>query len=290
MANKPAKALHLKDLFKNGELISLSIDNPDGSDTPLSVEIWMQKPSTTQYEEALTKARARQARKKRKILDPNTDEFEAYRDQLKQYDDRDAIVDALVRFEENRLRTQAYNLVLYAPVAEGEEPKWGKDGSHYTDLLAAIKSRYDELAKYNKELGDEDSSLRIDIETDEEMIRLNVELDTFTTEVNTHYEQLRVDEVKLNASVTMADLKQKLLDKFIDVDTGLEFYQEYKVYMLLYACRYPIEHHKLYFEDVDTIWSLPDWVRNHLFNKFDDIEESLDDVKNSLSLLSSSLS
>jgi hypothetical protein len=58
--------------------------------------------------------------------------------------------------------------------------------------------------------------------------------------------------------------------------------------MLYYACRYPDDKKKMYFGDPSEVLEIPDYIRKQLFEAYERLEAGSDDVKNSLSLPSSS--
>ena len=67
----------------------------------------------------------------------------------------------------------------------------------------------------------------------------------------------------------------------------MAWYEEYRVYQVYYACRYPEDHNKLYFSRADKILGMPPGVRQQLFDAFDEIDVAGLDLKNLLTSLSS---
>lgn len=282
----PEKKPHLKELFKTGQMVSLDIRNPEDPTETFPVEIWLRKPMSSFYEEAMVKARAKQARRKVLFKDKDSDEYVAISQRVKEQT-REELTDLLVRFEEQKYRTQAYNEVLYGE--EGEEhPEWGHGGQRYVDLLAATRQRYEEILRHNQELSEsEDAALFINLEEDEELKRLDAELKIFQDAVTELAEQYLAHERAKYDGVKVDTLREEAINKLIETEVNAVFYQEYRTLMLYYSCRYPEDHRRLYFDDPQEIWDMPDYVRVKLFDALDDLEVKADDLKNSPSPLPS---
>lgn len=278
-AKKVAKRPHLKDLFRTGKLISIAGTLEDG--TAAESEIWIQKPQAWQNDEASTMARAKQARRRAKFRNPEADEYQVFSGNVDELSKEEVLVE-LLRIENQKLHQQAYQEVLHDS-DNPDKPKWGEGGQDYVDLLEAVQQRYNEIREHNA--GIDDTELGIKLETDEELIRLNAQMDEFQAEVKAKLDVLlRAQETSLK-KLSVEVLRKKLLDKLIDMDVNLHYYQEYRMQMLFYACRDPDDHSQPYFEEIGEIWELPELVRSKLFAEYDAIDQGIDDLKNSLSPL-----
>lgn len=260
--------------------LTLDIINPEDIDNPYRIDLWMRKPSAIQYDEALGKARGKQGRRRALYRDPNSDEYLAVTEQINGLDKED-LVKELLAFELNDLRTQAYNEALYGDNEE-DEPRWGKDGADYLDIIAGLRERYEEIDEYNSKLPEEDrATMSLTPEEDEEIARLNKIVDEFGKQRDERLEKLTAKkEAELNAKPS-DQLRKELIKKIIDLEVNLIHYQEFKTLMVYYAARYPDDHHKQYFASPDEIWDLPDHIRGELFNAYDQLEMGAVNLKNS---------
>ncbi len=269
---------HLTDLFKTGEDVTLEVFNPADPDNPIVYKLYFRKPTVGVMEEIMAKARAKQARARRALLDPEHDEHVAIMEEIGQMSASELIRD-LVRFEESMIRRRANQEVLYGQDENGEY-RWGKEGQDYMDLLEAIQQRRDEIAAHNDGLSDEEQSLRIDIGADEEYMRLSKELSRFDEQVEELFEKMMEEERKKHEGKTVETLRKELAKQTIETKASLAFWQEYRVLQIFHSTRYPDDHTKLYFDSPDDILDLPEHVRGQLFSLYDEFEQDLGDVKN----------
>jgi hypothetical protein len=282
MADK--SPMHLSEFFKSGELFTLEVPDHSNPDKPFKFELWLQKPNPLQQDAAMKKARAKQARIRQKFRDETSDEYLGLREEVEQLGGVEELVDTLLQLEEAKLRQQAYQEVLYSEEVGSD---WGTDGKSYLDLLAAIKDRYDEIMKANESLAEEDKHLAIKFQEDEELLRLNAEEAKFEEETAERTAKLlEIERSRLHGHSTEA-LRQMLFKRMTDTEAGLAWLQEYRMLMLFNACRRVDNHKRLYFDDLDRIWELPDYVRTQLMDAYNNLDQGLDDIKNSLSLLRS---
>jgi hypothetical protein len=291
MADKPP--LHLSEYFKSGQLFEMKVPNHRNLENPIVFKLWLQKPNPLQQDEAMKKGRAKQARLKQQYRDESSDDYLSLMEEIAQLGGMDELVDALAQIEAGKLRQQSYNEVLYKPSGVDDEGKdiylWGEDGSEYLDLLEAIRDRFEEVSKANEALAEEDQHLAIKFEQDEVMQQLQARENEFEAEVEARTQKLiEVEKAKLRGN-SVASLRKMMFNRMVETEAGMAWLQEYRVRMLFAACRQADNHNRLYFEDIDKIWELPDFVRTQLLEAYDKLGGELDDVKNSLSLLPSSL-
>lgn len=275
------KTPHLSDLFKSGQLVKVQVADPEDPERDIDLELWFQRPTAVQQQEALTKARAKQARLQEKVSDRDSDEFLSIKQSVSELNTIDDLVEALYAFEEGELRQEAYNEVLYNKDVGSD---WGEEGEIYLDLLGGIRDRFEEIVGE----GVDDESMKA-VDEDEEIKNLQAVQEKFESEVEAQLEQKATVKRAALANGTAEDLREALIKKLIGVEGGMAWMQEYRIRMLYYTVRYPDNHKKLYFKNPDDIWDLPDSVRDQLQNLWDETDQDLSDLKNSLSLLRSSV-
>lgn len=278
--DKPQQRMRLQDLFKTGELVSLEFPNPESPDDRLQVELWIRRPTAEQQQEAMAKAQAKKARKRRALKEEGSDEHLALMEEVEELETRDELIDQIVRFQEQSLRAQATNEVLYRDDVGSD---WGTDGSVYIELIDAVQQRWDEIVRHNEELDPKDYELRIDPQTDEELGKLNAEQERFDAEVQEKFAELLEAEKAKYRGVKIDELREKLASELIDAQSGLEWYAEYRQRLLFYSLRDPDNTKKLYFNSLEEMLSMPDFIQQRLFAEYDRIDRGVDEVKNLLS-------
>lgn len=285
MAKKQA---HLQDLFRTGKELKFAV-TIDGEESEVS--IWVRKPSASQADTAINKARGRQARRRMEYKDHEGDMYLALQDQMEAIESADDLKEHLVQFENQRIRSQAYNDVLYdpkyMPKDENGELVFGEDNSEYLDLLNAIQDRMEEIIKWNDSLSDEDQHLEKRFEDDEELVKLEKQRDVFEDAVDARAEDLKETFLAQYADTRTGELRKILMKRLIESETQISWYEEYRKWMLYYACRMPDDHSKHYFDSPDDIMQLPTAVLSRLEAALNDLEQRGDDLKNSLSPLDS---
>lgn len=285
-----AKEMRLQDLFKTGEEVRFELEY-EGE--PVEILIWLRKPTAGQQEEALAKARGKQARRKLTFRDKDSDEFLAMQSDVESYESISELKDQLLRFESQQLRTQAFNEVLhdenFAPKDEDGENLWGEDNALYLDLLIAIQQRMEEIQQFNKDLveGDDDE-LVIKFEEDEALVKLQKDRDEFETHVTDRYDDLNSEKMKSYDGKKSVDLRKLLLKKLIEADTSLIWYEEYRVRMLYFACRSPEDKTKPYFSNPRELLEIPPAILTYLENALDELDRPGEALKNLPSPLLSS--
>lgn len=286
MADK--KVPHLKDLFKTGEMLTLPVLNPKNLEETVDIQIWIRKPTTSQHDEALTKGRAASARRRNQYRDKSSDLYISLIEQVNDLTTKEELIDKLLSYEDSKLRQQAYNEVLFVESDDDEEePRWGHDGRNYIDLLGAIRERYQEIQRFNAEFTADEDHLRIKLENDEELKRLNAEQEEFQAEVEERFSVIRAREAAKLGAKSEQDLRLALQKQLMELDVGMAFYQEYKSRLLYFSCRDPENKEKFYWSSPEDIWDQPQFVQQAIINAVDALEVGADELKNSLSLLSS---
>lgn len=275
---------HLRDLFRTGKMVTVSVPDPRDYEKSVAFDIWMQKPSTSQQEEALAAARARAARKKALFRDAESDEMlmiAADVDDL----ERDELKDRLAYHQSAQFKSQAFNDVLYDPdhqvKDEDGESKYGPEGIGYADLLQALAERIDEINTLNADLSEAEVKDRwIDLADDEEYQRLVGEKDEFEAKVAERAEYLRQKEIETYQGIPDAELRKMLRKRFMETELNLAWFETYKAEMLWRACRYPDDHKRRYFSNPAEILDLPREVVEYLMSHYESIDFSGGEVKN----------
>lgn len=279
------KTMRLQDLFKTGHEVKFDLEH-EGE--PVEIIIWMRKPTAGQQDEALAKARGKQARRKRAFKDQEGDAYVAVWSDVESFENVEELKDQLVRFEGQRLRSQAFNEVLhdenFIPKDEDGEPLWDDENSGYLDLLTGIQSRMEEISTFNASLEDGEDKLFKTPEEDEELIELQKEREVFEQFVTDRFEALTAEHMKAYDGKRMTQLKNELIKKLIDADTSLVWYEQYRTWMLYFACRDPEDKTKPYFSEQSALMDIPTAVLTYLEGQLDDMENTGDTLKNLPSL------
>lgn len=271
------KTPHLSDLFKTGKEVKLTVEL-DGKEQ--EIIIWMRKPLPAQHQEAMNKARGKQARLRRRYKDQESDEYLALEAEADQFDETDDLMTAILQFENQRLRTQSYNDVLYdpdvAPKDDDGEWRWGQDGSYYLEMLMGLGDRLEEIRKFNDELDEGDQHLRIIPAEDEELVALEKQQKEMEDTVDVRFEELNEVEKSKLRTKKVAELRKILMKKLIDAETSMTWYEEYRMWMLYFSCRESTDHSELYFRDPDDVSQLPNHLVNYLYEALDELDTGAD--------------
>ncbi len=268
---------HLSDLFTTGTLIELSLGGEN------TIELWLERPSTIQQDDAMNKAKAKRARLMAAYRDEDSDEHVALEGELLGMS-KDAIIEELIILEEENFKRQAVSEVLYGP--EGSD--WGEYGVDYIDLLDATQSRLQEIREFNDGLSEEDEHLAIRIDKDEEVKRLETQARKFQDESDDRKKVLIEKEKGRLGLTELVKLVDDLRKARIDLEGQLVWFQEYRLRMLYYSVRYPKKRTSRYFDNMDQLTSLPAWVQQQILSDYDTFDAGGEDVKKLASLLSSS--
>jgi hypothetical protein len=267
---------HLSDLFNKGEVVTIT-DSDD-----VEYEVFVRRPAPTQQQAALDAANARMASYTIQYEDKEGERYVAISAAVKVVHDKDELIDQLMMYEESDLKQQAYNEVLYdrdigsvwADIKNDEE------GEEYLEIITAIGTRWEEITRHNADVEDDP----IDSEHDDVLQALMAKQGKFQAEVDERAAVLIANARQKHVNKPLAQLQNELIKKGIEVEAKLYWYEEYQVKMLYYACRYPDDHKKLYFDEPYDVLELPQYIRAKLFKAYEEQELGSEDVKNSLSL------
>lgn len=273
---------HLADLFKVGTLHTVEFDLGDDK---FSFDLWIRKPTAEQQGEARAKAQAQSARLKARYRDKESDAYTALWGEITDLESKDGVIDKLLDVDAADRRSKAFNEVMYAEEHGGD---WTEAGEDYFGTVTAMTERFEEIDRHNAALPSEDQELRIAPKDDEELQNLQVKFDEFQSQVEERYNQLIAHERAQLDRESEATLREKLVKAFINVESQMAWYQEYRVRMLHYACRYPDDRKRLYFRHRNDILELPVTIQSDLFTALDALTST--DPKEQAILQSSFLS
>lgn len=270
------KQQHLTEMFRRGKPVTLKYVDPDTSQ-PGEVELWLSKPSSQQQDQALKVSKAKQVRRQVEFANQDEAEYLAIWQAVDRMS-REEVVNALADFHEGELRTQSFNEVLHS---EEHGSDWSDEGDSYLGLLEAITQRLQEIAAIN----DDETSERVNPEDDEELQRLSVRQEKFQEEVDERFEVLRKGVLVQHKNKRAETVKDELIEKRIEQEVGMVWYQEYRTQMLYYSVRYPDSHDKLYFDSPYDVLELPLPMQMQLFREVDDLDQGIESAKNLLTPL-----
>jgi hypothetical protein len=224
-----------------------------------------------------------QHRRKRKFKDKEGDAWISMWEQsIEPLESKTELIDAIVGYDEAKLRSQAYNEVLFGD--EGSD--WGENGSRLLGSLDAVQTRMAEIERHNDTLDEGDEDLIIQYGEDQELLDLQAEYASFDTETAERLDALMDRERAKFEGKKLAELRAALTKRIVDLEGDMAWYQEYRIRMLFHACRKMESRKEHYFNDMEDILELPSPVQSQLMMALDQIDRG-GDAKNSDSLLES---
>ena len=278
VAQPTKRRAHLSDLFRAGKELTVT-DNND-----VEYVLWLQRPSATQQEEARESANVRALRLKMQYKERDGDRYLVLHETMEEMTDHEELLDTRTKYNEGDIRNKAFNEVLYN---EDHGEDWDTDG-RYLALLGALSDRWEEINRYNEEMEAADSEDRILPEEDDSLQELLEQQQKFSDQVNTRVDELIEAEKQKHVNKPDAQLRNEIVKESIDVESRVFWYETHQIKMLYYACRRTEDHDKFYFDSADDVLNLPTHIRQDLYTAYDDLERGSEEVKNSLSLPSSS--
>jgi hypothetical protein len=278
------KSRHLRDILKTGKEVTLPLVDDDGETVEL--KLWMRKPVYAQQQEATEKARTAQARRKRQLRDPESDEAVTLAEDVSDLETAEDLIGVLVGTKDQEFRQEAYNDILYNkelyPVDDEGETQWawGEGGQDYIDLLGALAKRSEEIDSYNEALSDDDAELRISYDEDPELKALIEGQEKFDKQVEERVEKARAKERAALEGLPEEKLRKRVRDRYIEAEVSAVWFQEYRTYLLYFSVRYPDNKGRLYFDSADEVLGLPADVQSFLFEEYDDLEAGMSETRN----------
>lgn len=272
------KTPHLTELFVHGQDVTISV-YANGQN--YEIDVWMQRPSPVHRDKAQKKARARRAATKAMML--SGEEQLAVEQEIEEMD-KSEIVDSLVEFDANDMSERAQNDILYDKDVGSD---WSGEGNDYTALLEAHGDRMNELLEFNEALEEGQEDQAIVASEDEELLRIMDLIEKFEKEKAERLVEIKDLSKEKYMRRKESELRKEFKKRWTDIEAGLAYYQEYRVWMLYYAIRNEGNHSEFYFENSDDVLELPQMVQAQFFSAYEAIDMGVEDIKNWLSLLNS---
>lgn len=275
---------HLRDLFQVGKPIEISAPTMTGLHR---IKVWMRPPNPDQTQDAIRRAGARQVRTKAVYRDKTSESYQLMVEEVAGFESRQDLLDFLMHTEDENLREQAYNEVLYGEWGSNwaASEKDGQEGLDYLGILEALYARRQEIEAHNQEAIE-----KIVAEDDEELRSVQVLYDQFQAEVEERQGELRQDKLTEFNRDTDDVLREKVLKVVIDIECRTAWLEEYQSWMLFYSCRRMTDKKQLYFDNPDEITELPNVVQAQLNAGYREVTRAGADLKESPSPESSLLS
>lgn len=269
---------HLRDLYSEGEDMVVKVWRLDEMQ---EVHIFLQRPNPIDQQEAQRKGRASRARLKSRLSEG--DERDALVQEAEAMDKK-KLSATLISYSKTDFEAEATNELLYNKDV-GDD--WSDEGRELGAITEAYQTRWVEITEINEQrVLDE-----IDIlppEDDEELIRLQAIVSEYEEQVLARAEELKEDELKKLMRLGRSELEKHLIEKNVQIECDLEFFQTYQLHMIYQSARMPEDHSELYFKSAKEFLSYPQMVRAQITNAYEAMEMGVDDIKNWLSLLNSS--
>lgn len=275
---KKTKQPHLTELFTHGQEVTLSVY---ANNQNYEIEVWMQRPNPVQRDKAQKMARAKRAASKAAMVSgEDALSVESEIDEM----EKEEICKSIIEFSANDLEEQAKNEVLYDKEIGSD---WTAEGHDYFSLLEAHGNRMNELLEFNESLEEGQEEQFIEVSKDEELVAIMDLIEKFETEKKERL--VLIKEAKTEALMRRkeSELRKEFKKKWVDVEAGLAYYQEYRLWMLYYAIRNTDNHSQFYFDAPGDVLELPQMVQVQFFSAYEAIDMGIEDIKNWLSLLNS---
>lgn len=259
---------HLRDLFRVGQEVPISID----ADPENDIKIYMRVPSPDQQQEAIRRAGAKQARVKSSHKDKDGDDYQTLMSSVEEFETKDELVEFLLKLADSELQEEAYNDILYnddygSNWTESTNER-GMEGRDYLNTLQAMFDRRNEVQAMGGKL-----------EEDEEYTRLDATFRAFQDEVTERHGALRQAKALKFQNEGEDELRAKVAKDMIDVIAKTSWLQEYNDWMIFFACRYPDRPNVLYFNSPLEIDDLPPSVQKQIHEGFAEVNQAGTDLK-----------
>lgn len=233
----------LADLYVKGTLIRFDAEGvtrvEDDADPPTEdqVDLWVQPPSPLQREMAMREAQAYRAR---------------------------ALLNAKRNPEsDENLSAQAFlidmsdeTLIDYVLIGEQED----RQREAMRDVLA--KDEWDDFTAFQDSMRQFEESGAA--EDDPEWVGLIERDNQFGDQVNDRFVELTTAAREALAMVPREKIEKRAIDRRIDLIGSQAFMKAYERWMLYYSARDPKDHRELFFESVDEISDMPEFVYTEL--------------------------
>jgi len=283
MAGK--KTPHMRDLFVTGQEVTISAFNEGEA---IEIPLWFHVPSPLEKQEAQRIGRTAKARER---LRHTKGDLKESSEQEVEIMDKDTLAATLITFTMNDIRAKSENEVMFhedfGDNWSDKENEAGEEGRDIYSLTEAHAHRWAELADLNKEREEEEQDPIMYTE-DKELTLIQDQIDEFREQVDVRIEEIRQVEMKRLLKERRSTLERNTLQRLIETQADLEFFQSYQLRMLWESCREPEDHAAHYFSSPEEIMEMPQTIRTQLNAAYDAMEMGVEDIKNWVSLLNSS--
>lgn len=243
------KTRKLSDLYVTGTMVEFD----DGNGSP--IKVWLQKLNPVEQEKAMRQANAARAKCLAMRKDTESVEYQNLYSQVYDLGDSTQLLEYLVAPEIARL-----TLVREAELAQEEE--WSKD-NYLQGLRDAWEGDPDSgepsmMRRYHED----------DAKEDTEAQRIFAELKRFADEVDGLLVGERENLQRDFESKDIEELREKVLEQLIEVQSDLEWMNEFRKNEIWLATRDPEYHRNRYFENRDEIDDLSIQVKSRLLDEY----------------------
>jgi hypothetical protein len=262
------KRRRLGDLYVLGK--ELVVNDGQGE----SVTVWIHKLNDIDRDAVIRRANAVKARH---LIDAGNEDSEVFQSawgQVREYDDRDALVAVVIADEVVKYRRR-----VEAELGENEET-WGKDNYLQGLVDAWFGDEHNEGLTYT----------HITHPDDPEVVRVMGELNRFSQEVTKRVTD-EADRLEREwAEVPDDKLWNKAAHRLLERRADEVFTKEFERQQMFYAVREPEDHKKRYFGTIDEVDDLPDKIRHQIQWAYNEIIVDPHEAKDSPATQASSSS
>ena len=275
---KKDKQPHIRDLFVRGEDAEVRFF---AEGEMQHIPVYLKKPTPLEQQEAQRKARIVKARTRLRLAEG--EDRLALEQELGSLE-KDDLIGVLMSFHASELDQRAHNDVLYGKDYGSD---WSSEGEDMIALSQAHTDRWGEIIDDNELRAKEEVEL-VDTDKDPELMRIQAKIDKFNEEKTERENDLVESKMADMRKWKKSTVFEKAMDKYVEVEADLAFYQEYQLYMLYEAVRFPDDHAKHYFQSPNEILEYPQVIRAQLSAAYEAMDMGAEHIKNLGSLLSSS--
>lgn len=233
-----------------------------------TVEVWMQKLSDPEVEEAAVQAGAKRAVRQRVADDETSNTYLSCYAEVRNFGDRKVLIDAIVRDDIVEYRGQTEAELMSLPEWGGEDDNilslleaW--EGNENTEGLKHAYARGIDAVGYTDAAVVKDTLTRFDAEVDR---IVDGEIQRVHRDFEGHSDE------QIFAEATKVILERQAMTAFLT---------EFNLIQVYFATRDAKKHRERYFEDIDEVRYLPDVMRTRLIEEYSKLEVDATEGKDS---------
>jgi hypothetical protein len=258
------KKRRLGDLYQVG--VDVVIDDGSGEEP---IELYMRKPNPFEHEEALRDGNAARARMTLKMRDPKTDEYDILKADVEAIGNKRKQCEFLVGERTPEFTSRAYQRV-------STRDEWSEDG-----LIDALQDNINEFADREDEMTEESEDW-------EDFLRVKEQVERFNKQVDNEVAIVREEEIENLLAEPDDEIRELTRKALIDKAASLLFFREYRLSCIYFATRESANHGQRYFTSKQEVRELPYEVQSLLLDRYESLDMTRDEVKNSPSAAPSS--